>query len=86
MDESRAVARLRHLDVEIRRRLPEEQAEQLAISRKATSSGAKFAEFLARGAGQARLTNQRLLSSAAAGRGSSATTPRSSRSASRVAT
>jgi hypothetical protein len=37
MDETGAIARLSYLDVEIRhRRLPEEQAEQLAISLRAT--------------------------------------------------
>ena len=49
MDETRAVARLPHLDIEIRhRRLPEEQAEQLTVSLKATPSFEAFAEFLAR--------------------------------------
>ena len=49
MDETRAIARLPHLDIEIRhRRLPEEQAEQLAISLKATPSFEAFAEFLER--------------------------------------
>ena len=49
MDETRARARLPHLKIEIRhRRLPEEQAEQLAISLRATPSFAAFAEFLER--------------------------------------
>ena len=49
MDETRAIARLPHLDVEIRhRRLPEEQAEQLAVSLKATPSFEAFADFLER--------------------------------------
>lgn len=49
MDETRAIARLPHLQVEIRhRRLPEEQAEQLAISLKATPSFAEFAKVLER--------------------------------------
>lgn len=49
MDETRAIARLPHLEIEIRhRRLPEEQAEQLAISLRATPSFAAFAAFLER--------------------------------------
>jgi hypothetical protein len=49
MDETTAIARLPHLDIEIRhRRLPEEQAEQLAISLRATPSFEEFGEFLAR--------------------------------------
>jgi hypothetical protein len=49
MDETRAIATLPHLEIEIRhRRLPEEQAEQLAISLRATPSFAAFAEFLER--------------------------------------
>jgi hypothetical protein len=49
MDETRAIARLPHLDIEIRhRRLPEEQAEQLAISLRATPSFEEFARFLER--------------------------------------
>ena len=49
MGETRAIARLPHLEIEIRhRRLPEEQAEQLAISLRATPSFAAFAEFLER--------------------------------------
>ena len=47
MDETRATARLPHLDIEIRhRRLAEEQAEHLAISLRATPSFEAFAEFL----------------------------------------
>lgn len=47
MDETRTTARLPHLDVEIwHRRLPEEQAEQLAISLRATPSIGQFAELL----------------------------------------
>lgn len=47
MDETRAIARLPHLDVEIwHRRLPEEHAEQLAISLKATPSFEGFAKAL----------------------------------------
>jgi hypothetical protein len=39
MDETRATARLPHLDIEIvHRRLPEERAEQLAISLRASPS------------------------------------------------
>jgi hypothetical protein len=39
MDETRAVARLPHLDIEIvHRRLPGQEAEQLAISLRATPS------------------------------------------------
>jgi hypothetical protein len=46
MDETRAIARLPHLDVEIwHRQLPEEQSEQLAISLKATPSFGDFAHF-----------------------------------------
>jgi hypothetical protein len=49
MDETRAMARFPHLEIEIRhRRLPEEQAEQLAISLRATPSFAAFTEFLER--------------------------------------
>jgi hypothetical protein len=49
MDETRATARLPHLDIEIRhRRLPDEQAEQLAIRLEATPSFEAFAEFLER--------------------------------------
>ena len=49
MDETRATAQLPSLDVEIlHRRLPEEQAEQLAISLKATPSFGEFARFLER--------------------------------------
>jgi hypothetical protein len=51
MDETRATARLPHLDVEIvHRRLPEEQAEQLAISLKAMPSFDAFARALDAGA------------------------------------
>ena len=47
MDETRATARLPHLDVEIvHRRLPEEQAEQLAISLKASPSFETVARHL----------------------------------------
>jgi hypothetical protein len=47
MDETRAIARLPHLDIEIRHRwLPEEQAEQLAISLRVTPSFEEFARFL----------------------------------------
>jgi hypothetical protein len=47
MDETGAIARPSYLDVEIRhRRLPEEQAEQLAISLRATPSFEEFARFL----------------------------------------
>jgi predicted kinase len=47
MDETRATARLPHLDVEIvHRRLPEEQAEQLAISLRASPSFDAFARHL----------------------------------------
>jgi hypothetical protein len=49
MDETRAIATLPHLEIEIgHRRLPEEQAEQLAISLRATPSFAAFAQFLER--------------------------------------
>jgi hypothetical protein len=49
MDETRALARLPHLEIEIRhRRLPEEQAEQLAISLRATPSFEEFARLLER--------------------------------------
>jgi hypothetical protein len=49
MDETRAIARLPHLDIEIRhRRLPEEQAEQLAISLRAMPSFEEVARFLER--------------------------------------
>lgn len=47
MDETRATARLPHLDIEIvHRRLPEEQAEQLAISLRARPSFDIFARYL----------------------------------------
>jgi hypothetical protein len=47
MDETRAIARLPHLEIEIRhRRLLEEQAEQLAISLRATPSFEAFARLL----------------------------------------
>jgi predicted kinase len=47
MDETRATARLPHLDIEIvHRQLPEEQAEQLAISLKASPSLDAFARYL----------------------------------------
>lgn len=47
MDETRAIARLPHLDIEIvHRRLPEEQAEQLAISLKASPSFDAFGRYL----------------------------------------
>ena len=47
MDETRATARLPHLDVEIvHRRLPEEQAEQLAVSLRASPSFDAFARHL----------------------------------------
>ena len=46
MDETRAVARLPNLDIEIlHRHLPDEDAEQLAISLKATPSFDAFARF-----------------------------------------
>jgi hypothetical protein len=49
MDETRAIARLPYLDVEIRhRRLPEEEAEQLAIRLRATPSFEEFARFAER--------------------------------------
>ena len=49
MDETMAIARLPRLEIEIRhRRLPEEQAEQLAISLRVTPSFAAFAQFLER--------------------------------------
>jgi hypothetical protein len=49
MDETRAIAKLPHLEIEIRHcRLPEEQAEQLAISLRATPSFGAFAAFLER--------------------------------------
>ena len=49
MDETRAIAKLPHLDVEIwHRRLPEEQAELLAISLKATPLFEDFAKVLER--------------------------------------
>ena len=48
-DETRAIARFPHLDVEIwHRRLPEEQAEQLAISLTATPSFEGFVQILDR--------------------------------------
>jgi hypothetical protein len=47
MDETRATARLPHLDVEIvHRRLPEEQVEQLAISLRANPSFDAFGRDL----------------------------------------
>ncbi len=47
MDETRATARLPHLNIEIvHRRLPDEQAEQLAISLTATPSFDAFARAL----------------------------------------
>jgi hypothetical protein len=47
MDETRATARLPHLDVEIvHRRLPESAAEQLAISLRASPSFDAFARHL----------------------------------------
>ena len=47
MDETRAVARLPHLDIEIvHRRLEGEQAEHLAISLRATPSFAAFRRHL----------------------------------------
>jgi hypothetical protein len=47
MDETRATARLPHLNVEIvHRRLPEQQMEQLAISLSASPSFHAFARFL----------------------------------------
>jgi hypothetical protein len=47
MDETRAVARLPHLDLEIvHRRLPEQQAEQLAISLRASPSFDAFERHL----------------------------------------
>ena len=47
MDETRAVARLPHLDIEIvHRRLPEQQAEQLAISLRASPSFDAFERHL----------------------------------------
>lgn len=47
MDETRAIAHLPHLDVEIvHRRLPEEDAEQLAISLRASPSFEAFARTL----------------------------------------
>jgi hypothetical protein len=49
MDETRAIASLPHLDIQIRhRRLPEEQSAQLAISLRATPSFKAFAHFLDR--------------------------------------
>jgi len=46
MTETRAVARLPNLDIEIRhRRLPDEDAEQLAISLRARPSFEAFARF-----------------------------------------
>jgi hypothetical protein len=49
MDETRAIARLPHSEIEIRhRRLPEEQAEQLAINLSATPLFEAFAQFLER--------------------------------------
>ena len=49
MDETRAIATLPHLEIEIRhRRLPEEHTEQLAISLSATPSFEGFAQFLER--------------------------------------
>jgi len=47
MDETRATARLPHLNIEIvHRRLPEEHAEQLAISLRASPSFDAFARHL----------------------------------------
>jgi hypothetical protein len=47
MDETRAVARLPHLDIEIvHRRLADQQAEQLAISLRATPSFDAFQRHL----------------------------------------
>jgi hypothetical protein len=47
MDETRATARLPHLNVEIvHRHLPEQQMEQLAISLTASPSFQAFARFL----------------------------------------
>jgi hypothetical protein len=47
MDETRATARLPHLDIEIvHRQLPEERAEQLAISLKASPSLDAFGRYL----------------------------------------
>ena len=47
MDETRAVARLPHLDIEImHRRLPDQQAEQLALSLRATPSFDVFQRHL----------------------------------------
>ncbi len=47
MDETRATARLPHLDIEIiHRRLPGERAEQLAISLRASPSFDAFARAL----------------------------------------
>lgn len=52
MDETRATARLPHLDVEIvHRRLPEGDAEQLAISLRASPSFDAFARHLEAQAG-----------------------------------
>ena len=49
MDETRTIARLPRLEVEIRhRRLPDQEAEQLAISVQATPSFEAFAQFLER--------------------------------------
>lgn len=49
MDETRAVARLPHLDVEIaHRRLPDEGAEQLSIHLRATPDFGVFADYLER--------------------------------------
>jgi hypothetical protein len=49
MDETRAVARLPHLDVEIvHRRLADQEAEQLAISLRATPSFDVFQRHLER--------------------------------------
>jgi hypothetical protein len=59
MDETRAIARLPHLDIEIRhRRLPEGQSEQLAISLRATPLFEAFAQFLERQAPWPWLTLQ----------------------------
>jgi hypothetical protein len=47
MEEIRAVGRLPHLDVEIvRRRLPDQQAEQLTISLRASPSFDAFGRYL----------------------------------------
>ncbi len=49
MDETRAVARLPHLDVEIaHRRLPDEGVEQVSIHLRASPSFGVFADYLER--------------------------------------